>query len=80
MHTRLDWMVIPKLGPFAAEEMQRESGLGYLGAWAKKTFATVPAKNELFEKLGRELQPAGEDRLHGLTAEATPAQILAKIQ
>ena len=48
--------------------------------WAKKTFATVAAKNDFFEKLGRELQPATEERLRGLTAEATPAQILAKIQ
>jgi hypothetical protein len=59
--------------------MQRQSGLGYLSAWAKKAFATVKARNEFFERVGRELQPANEDRLRGLTAEATPDQILAKI-
>ena len=59
--------------------LQRQSGLGYLSAWAQKTFAAPAAKNEFFEKLGRELQPATEDRLRDLAAEATPAQILAKI-
>jgi len=65
---------------YAHSVLQRQSGLGYLSVWAKKTFATTAAKNEFFEKLGRELQPSTEERLRGLTAEATPAQILAKIQ
>jgi hypothetical protein len=59
--------------------LQRQSGLGYLSAWAGKTFATVADKNEFFEKLGRELRPASEDGLRGLTADATPAKILATI-
>ena len=64
---------------YAHSVLQRQSGLGYLSAWAQKTFPASAAKNEFFEKLGRELQPATEDRLRDLTAEATPAQILAKI-
>ena len=64
---------------YAHSVLQRQSGLGYLGAWAKKTFPTVAAKNEFFEKLGRELSPANEDRLRGLTADVTPEQVLAKI-
>ncbi len=60
--------------------LQKQSALGYLSAWSKKTFATPAAKNEFFEKLGRKLQPAAEDRLHGLGADTTPAQILAKLQ
>jgi hypothetical protein len=59
--------------------LQRQGGLGYLSPWAKKNFATVKAKNEFFERLGRALQPAREDRLRGLTAEATPDQILARV-
>ena len=59
--------------------LQRQSGLGYLSPWAKKTFSEVAAKNAFFERLGRDLQPAREDRLHGLTAKATPDQILAQI-
>ena len=65
---------------YAHSVLQGQSGLGYLSDWAKKMFAKTAAKNEFFEKLGRELQPAAEERLHGLTAEATPVQILAKIQ
>ena len=64
---------------YAHSVLQRQSGLGYLSDWARKTFATTAAKNVFFEKLGRQLQPAAEDRLCGLTAEATPAHILAKI-
>jgi len=64
---------------YAHSVLQRQAGLGYLSAWAKKTFPTVAAKSGFFEKLGRELQPATEDRLHGLTAETTPAQILTMI-
>ena len=59
--------------------LQRQAGLGYLSPWAKKGFATVAAKNEYFERVGRELQPAKETRLRGLTADATPDQVLAKI-
>jgi len=65
---------------YAHSVLQRQSGLGYPSDWAKKTFPNVAAKNEFFEKLGRELQPATEDRLRGLTAAATPEQILAKLQ
>ena len=59
--------------------MQRQSGLGYLSPWAKKAFASVKARNGFFERLGCDVQPASEDRLSGLTAEAAPDQILAKI-
>jgi hypothetical protein len=59
--------------------LQRQSGLGYLSPWAEKAFGGVAAKNGFFERLGRELQPASEDRLRGLTAEATPDQVLAQI-
>jgi hypothetical protein len=64
---------------YAHSVLQRQSGLGYLSAWAKKTFATPALKNDFFEKLGRELQSATEERLRGLTTDVTPAQILAKI-
>ena len=64
---------------YAHSVLQRQSGLGYLSAWAGKTFATVAAKNEFFEKLGRELQPAKEDKLRGLPANVTPEKILAGI-
>ena len=65
---------------YAHSVLQRQSGLGYLSAWASKTFASPAAKNDFYEKLGRELQPAMENRLSGLTTEATPAQILASIK
>jgi hypothetical protein len=64
---------------YAHSVLQRESGLGYLSAWAKKSFANIADKNDFFEKLGRELQPAGENRLRGLPSDVTPADIVARI-
>lgn len=64
---------------YAHSVLQRQSGLGYLSPWAKKSFPTVAAKNEFFEKVGRELKPQKEDNLHGLSAEAAPDRILRAI-
>jgi hypothetical protein len=65
---------------YAHSVLQRESGFGYLSDWAKKSFAKTAAKNDFFEKLGRELQPAAEDRLRGLPPDVTPEAIFARIQ
>jgi hypothetical protein len=65
---------------YAQSVLQRESGLGYLRGWAKKSFAGVTAKNDFFEKLGRQLQPAMEDRLRGLPPDVTPETIFARIK
>jgi len=65
---------------YAHSVLQRESGLGYLSAWAAKQFHFVEAKNGFFEALGRMLTPAAEDRLRGLSSSVTPADILATIQ
>jgi hypothetical protein len=64
---------------YAHSVLQRQSGLGYLSTWARNTFPTVAAKNQFYEKLGRDLQPVSEDRLRGLATNATAAQVLAKI-
>ena len=64
---------------YAHSVLQRQSGLGYLSPWARKTFADVRTKNEFFERLGRELKPASADRLCGLTTDVTCDEILAKI-
>jgi hypothetical protein len=65
---------------YAHSVLQRESGFGYLSGWAKKLFAGIAAKNDFFEKLGRQLQPAVEDRLSGLPSDVTPAAIFARIR
>jgi hypothetical protein len=64
---------------YAHSVLQRESELGYLSAWARRTFPSVKAKNEFFERLGRELQPAKEEQLRGLPPDVTPEIILARI-
>jgi hypothetical protein len=65
---------------YAHSVLQRQSGLGYLSSWAGKAFATPAAKNDFFEKLGRELQPENEERLRDLAAHTAPEQVLAKIR
>jgi hypothetical protein len=62
---------------YAHSVLEGQAGLGYLSPWAKKTFDNVTAKNDFFDKLGRELTPETQGRLSGLTAAATPDQILA---
>ncbi|HEY1719362.1 MAG TPA: hypothetical protein VGH42_13875 [Verrucomicrobiae bacterium] len=64
---------------YAHSVLQRESGLGYLSDWAKKNFKSVAAKNEFYEKLGRQLQPVNEDKLRGLPSGVTPETIFVKI-
>jgi len=49
-----------------------------LSDWAKRNFKSVTAKNEFYEKLGRRLQPAGEDQLRGLPSDVTPPSILER--
>ncbi len=51
-----------------AHSLLQRAGKGYLSDWARQKFSTVAAKNEFFEKLGRELP-----------ADATREQVLAKI-
>ncbi len=65
---------------YAHSVLQRGGGLGYLSGWAKENFKTVGAKNDFFEKLGRELQPDHEDRLNDMPSDVTPEQIFAKIR
>jgi hypothetical protein len=65
---------------YAHSVLQRESGLGYLSAWAKKSFADTAARNDFFERLGRELQPAKEDKLRGLPSNETAENIFAKVR
>jgi hypothetical protein len=64
---------------YAHSVLQRQSGLGYLSVWARKTFPSVTTKNEFFERLGRELQPDREDRLRSLPPNVAPATILSKL-
>jgi len=62
---------------YAHSVLQRQSGMGYLSPWAKKTFANTAAKNGFFEQLGRELKPEKEGRFATLSAVASPAEILS---
>jgi hypothetical protein len=58
---------------------QTHGGLGYTSKWAKKNFKSVAEKNEFFRELGSLLKPEQEDKLGSITADATPGQILEKI-
>jgi predicted TIM-barrel fold metal-dependent hydrolase len=64
---------------YAHSALQQKCGLGYTSKWAKESFATVAEKNEFFQELGSLLQPEQEDKLDSIVADATPEQILGKI-
>jgi hypothetical protein len=64
---------------YAHSVLQCEGGLGYLSGWAKNNFKSAKAKNDFFEKLGRDLQPAKEVKLQDLSADVTPEEIFVKI-
>jgi hypothetical protein len=61
---------------YAHSVLQQKCGLGYTSEWAKKNFESVAAKNEFFQALGSSLEPDQEDRLSGLSEDATAQQIL----
>jgi len=65
---------------YAHSVLQRESGLGYTGEWAAKSFGSVADKNDFFEELGGSLQPGKEDDLSGLSDDVTAREILDKIR
>lgn len=52
-------------------------GLGYLSAWAEKSFASRKEKNAFFVKFGKEVLPAAGAKLHGDLSGMTPAEIFA---
>ncbi|MDW7979756.1 MAG: hypothetical protein RMH97_04235 [Verrucomicrobiales bacterium] len=65
---------------YAHSVLQRQSGFGYLSAWARRNFDSVAAKNAFYERVGRELSPAREGVLANLPPETTPDSILARIK
>jgi len=64
---------------YAHSVLQQRCGLGYTSNWARKNFKSTAEKNEFFRELGSLLQPEQENRLISITADATPGQILEKI-
>jgi hypothetical protein len=64
---------------YAHSALQQKCGMGYTSRWAKETFRSVAEKNKFFRELGSLLKPEQEDKLGGITADATPEQILGKI-
>ena len=65
---------------YAHTVLQREFGLGYLSEWAGANFASTAAKNGFFLAAGQALQPGGEAKLAGLDANASPRQVLQRLQ
>jgi hypothetical protein len=63
---------------YAHSVLQRRCGLGYTSAWAAKNFEDIKKRNAFFEKVGRILMPADEDKLTGLSEKTTPREILKK--
>jgi hypothetical protein len=61
--------------------LQRWAGLGYQSEWARVYLPTRRARNDFYTRLGRAVPPgpAGEELLHTITADVTPAQVLRQV-
>ena len=59
--------------------LQRQCGLGYLGAWARRVFSSLASRNAFYAELGRRVCPASEERLRGLPPDPRPDEILARL-
>ncbi|MHC4310046.1 MAG: hypothetical protein ACYSSN_08895 [Planctomycetota bacterium] len=64
---------------YAHSVLQHQCGLGYTSEWAKKNFKDVVEKNEFFETVGNSLHPQDEDKLCGLSEDATAKEVLDSI-
>jgi len=64
---------------YAHSVLQQKCGLGYTSEWAEKNFENVAEKNEFFQNVGSSLQPENEDKLGGLSEDATAQEILDRI-
>lgn len=64
---------------YAHSVLQQKCGLGYTSEWAQKNFEGVESRNEFFREVGSSLEPREEDKLSGLSEEATPQEILGKV-
>ena len=65
---------------YAHSVLQRQRGLGYLSTWASERLADLAERNAFFAAVGRDLRPEFEDRLSGLSADPSPAQVLACVR
>ncbi|GAH31555.1 unnamed protein product, partial [marine sediment metagenome] len=64
---------------YAHSVLQQKCGLGYTSEWAKKNFKSAAEKNEFFRALGSSLEPGQEDKLVGLSEDATVKEIQKRI-
>ena len=64
---------------YAHSVLQRQCGLGYLGPWAQRTFASTTTRNAFYAEIGRRVGPATEDLLRELPTDATPDAVLARL-
>jgi hypothetical protein len=64
---------------YAHSLLQRQCGLGYTSQWAKRSFASVEAKNDFYRKVGESLEPSSEDSLAGFDDEAKTTEILKRL-
>ena len=64
---------------YAHSVLQQKCGLGYTSEWARENFESVTEKNEFFQALGSSLEPGQEDKLVGLSEDATVEEIQSEL-
>lgn len=64
---------------YAHSVLQKHCKLGYLSEWAKKHFPSTTEKNQFYETIGSQLDPARQDMLSSFNTETKPDRILKAI-
>jgi len=66
---------------YAHSVLQKQLGLGYVSNWAESNFLKTADKNDFYEKVGKHLDPSGEEVLSELKGheKITPDHILEEI-
>lgn len=65
---------------YAHTMLQRHAGLGYLSAWAKRTFKSTREKNAFYRQVGATLVPGKDAVFASASSASTPDSILALAQ
>ena len=64
---------------YAHSVLQRECGLGYVGAWATRHFPRLQDRAGFYETVGRALPVGGEHVLAGLADDASPDAAMERL-
>lgn len=64
---------------YAHSILQKHCKLGYLSLWAEKHFSSTAEKNQFYQTVGSQIEPAKQDLLTSFNTETKPDRILKAV-